>query len=70
MRGRFAGGAITVEVDPRGEGKIAVKARLSAPLSTVMSSAAPLLRAQIGRQRATALAEDEADLEEGSYGRS
>lgn len=69
VAGQFTGGVITFEVEPRGEGRSAVEARLSAPVSGVVRFVAPILRAQIGRQLAAALAEDKADLESGAYDR-
>jgi hypothetical protein len=70
VAGKFTGGAITFEVEPRGAGRSAVEARLRAPISGVMRVAAPILRAQVGKQLAAALAEDKADLERGTYDRA
>jgi hypothetical protein len=70
VAGQFTGGAITFEVEPRSEGRSAVEARLSAPISGVMRLVAPILRAQVGKQLAAALVEDKADLEGGAYDRA
>jgi hypothetical protein len=70
VAGQFTGGSITFEIATRDEGGSTVEARLSAPISGVMRIAAPILRAQVGKQLAKALAEDKADLEDGAYGRA
>ena len=70
VAGQFTGGAIIFDVEALGEGRSVVEARLTAPISRVMRIAAPILRAQVGKQLAAALLEDKADLEAGAYGRA
>lgn len=67
VAGPFTGGVITFQVRPRGEDGSVVEARLTAPIPGAMRIAAPILRAQVGRQLASALVEDKADLEGGGY---
>lgn len=67
VAGQFTGGAIVFEVTSGGEGRSAVEARLSVPVSGVMRMVTPILRAQVGKQLAAALGEDKADLESGTY---
>jgi hypothetical protein len=67
VAGQFTGGAITFNVESRGEGRSVVEARLTAPISSAMRVVAPILRAQVGRQLAAALVEDKEDLEGGAY---
>jgi hypothetical protein len=70
VAGQFAGGAISFDVRSAGEGRSVVEARLTAPRSFVLRVAAPILRAQVGKQLAAALVEDKADLERGAYGQA
>lgn len=67
VAGQFTGGAITFDVESLGEGRSVVEARLTAPISSAMRLAAPILRAQVGSRLAAALVEDKADLEGGAY---
>lgn len=70
VAGQFAGGAISFDVQSAGQGRSVVEARLTAPRSLVLRVAAPILRAQVGRQLAAALVEDKADLERRAYGQA
>lgn len=67
VAGQFTGGTITFAVEPSGAGRSIVEANLRAPGSGVLRILAPILRAQVGKQLAAALAEDKADLEGGGY---
>lgn len=69
VAGQFTGGAITFDVEPCGEGRSTVEARLTVPISGALRLVAPILRARVGKQLAAALVEDKADLEGGTYGR-
>jgi hypothetical protein len=70
VAGQFAGGAISFDVQSAGEGRSVVEARLTAPLPFALRVAAPILRAQVGKQLAGGLLEDKADLERGAYGQA
>jgi hypothetical protein len=70
VAGQFRGGAISFDVQSAGEGRSVVEARLTASLPLALRVAAPILRAQVGKQLAAALVEDKADLEGGAYGRA
>lgn len=70
VSGQFTGGSIAFYVAPRDAGRSVVEARLTAPLSGLKRLAAPILRAQVGKQLEAALVEDRADLEEGAYGQT
>ena len=70
VAGQFRGGAITFEVEPHGEGRSIVDARLTVPVSGGMRILAPILRPRVGRQLAAALIEDKHDLESGAYDRA
>ncbi|MEM8902610.1 MAG: hypothetical protein AAGF02_02815 [Actinomycetota bacterium] len=70
VSGQFTGGSIAFDVAPRGDSRSVVEARLTAPLSGLQRLAAPILRAQVGKQLEAALVEDKADLEEGAYGQT
>jgi hypothetical protein len=68
VAGQFAGGAISFDVQSLGDDRSVVEARLTAALPLAIRLAAPIFRAQVGKQLAAALVEDKADLEGGAYG--
>lgn len=70
VAGPFTGGTVSFTVEPRGQNRCVVEARVTAPASWFLRMVAPLLRPQVGRQLAAALVEDKVDLEDGGYGRS
>ena len=70
VQGQFSGGAITFRIEPLGASRSRVDAELAATVSGLLRVAAPVLRAQVGRQLAAALLEDKADLESRAYDRA
>ena len=66
VAGQFHGGVITFEFTD-GDGVTRVTATVEAPLRGIGRVTAPLVRAKVARSLRRALAEDQADLESGTY---
>jgi hypothetical protein len=66
VAGVFAGGALTFSIDAEGDETVVVATLCGAP-NVIQRLLGPLLRRQLARSLARALAEDRLDLESGRY---